>query len=235
MWLEEECLYCGEDIEVLAGQLFGRLAALAAESSGAVLSVHAAGVGQAGRAVLMPGASGSGKSTLAAALALAGYEFLGDEMAALQPGTNRMVPLTLPLNLKPGGLLALQRLYPRAGLPVVDPLATVRHWPAPALAGAVGNYDVRAIVFPRFKVGAACALTPLTPSECLHRLLESPAVVAWRLGEKVIHSWLEWLRGVPAALLRYGRIEDAVDLVAGVFDSAGASTGRKPERREAED
>lgn len=46
-------------------------------------NVHASCASIEGRAIVLPGSSGSGKSTLAVALALAGFEFQGDDMLFL--------------------------------------------------------------------------------------------------------------------------------------------------------
>lgn len=48
-------------------------------------AVHAAGLARRGAAILIAGASGSGKTTLALALARAGFDFLGDDLAFLGP------------------------------------------------------------------------------------------------------------------------------------------------------
>ncbi len=58
-----------------------------------VYALHAAAVARGGAVLLFPGASGSGKTTLALALARAGFEFLGDDVAflALTPAGLRVV------------------------------------------------------------------------------------------------------------------------------------------------
>jgi len=51
-------------------------------------ALHAACLSRDGRAVLIAGASGAGKTTLALALALAGLDFLSDDLVFLQPRGN---------------------------------------------------------------------------------------------------------------------------------------------------
>lgn len=58
--------------------------------------LHAAGVVDDERAILIPAASGSGKTTLAIALARAGYGLLSDDMVFLRRGTSGIEVLSFP-------------------------------------------------------------------------------------------------------------------------------------------
>ncbi|HEX6106795.1 MAG TPA: hypothetical protein VFZ26_14500 [Gemmatimonadales bacterium] len=59
-------------------------------------ALHAAALARRGTAVLFAGASGSGKTTLALALARAGFDFLGDDLAFLAPGEAGLKVLAFP-------------------------------------------------------------------------------------------------------------------------------------------
>ena len=61
-----------------------------------VFGVHAAGVALHGRGIALAGTSGSGKTTLALALALAGFDLLGDDMLFLRAESGEPVLLAFP-------------------------------------------------------------------------------------------------------------------------------------------
>lgn len=67
-----------------------------------LLFFHAASVVLGGKGFLFVGPKGTGKSTLSLALAARGHAFLGDETAAYEPGTRRLLPMRRPVGIKPG-------------------------------------------------------------------------------------------------------------------------------------
>jgi energy-coupling factor transporter ATP-binding protein EcfA2 len=66
------------------------------------LFFHAAAVAIDGAGVLIAGSKGAGKSTLSTALAASGHDFLGDEIAAVQPRTMRLAPFRRSISIRPG-------------------------------------------------------------------------------------------------------------------------------------
>jgi hypothetical protein len=78
--------------------LFLRLLRMRAD----LLFFHAASVGIAGKGLLLVGPKGAGKSTLSSGLAARGHDFLGDETAAFEPASRRLLPFRRPLGIKPG-------------------------------------------------------------------------------------------------------------------------------------
>jgi hypothetical protein len=67
------------------------------------LLVHAGSVvAPGGGAVLLVGTSGAGKSTTVATLVRAGWGFLSDELAVIDPATGLVEPHPRPISLKPG-------------------------------------------------------------------------------------------------------------------------------------
>jgi hypothetical protein len=63
---------------------------------------HAASIGIHGNGVMLVGPKGSGKSTASLALAARGHALLGDETAAFDPATSRLLPMPRPVGIKPG-------------------------------------------------------------------------------------------------------------------------------------
>lgn len=135
--------------------------------------VHAAVASLDDRALILPGRSGAGKTTLVAALALAGWTYLSDEVACLGPDGARVRPYPRPLALEPGswGLVpdAIDR-WP-AGVPA---MVTDLRLVLPAAIGTARLPSAAtpvAIVFPEVVPGATSRLEPLARAEALERLL----------------------------------------------------------------
>lgn len=124
------------------------------------VTVHAAILERAGRAVILPAPPGSGKSTLCAALMLAGWRLLSDEMALLDPATGLFTPSPRPVSLKNQSIEVIRQRAPQA---VMGPVAhdtlkgTVAHL-RPSLSsvqGASRTAQPGWVVFPKYEAGAA--------------------------------------------------------------------------------
>lgn len=181
---------------------------------GRYLLLHAGALARDGRGLILPAASGSGKTTLTAALLRAGFQYLGDEVAALQLATWRLVPFAKSLCVKPGSRRALAPLYPQ--LAADDQrVAYIRPpddgWPAAPV-------PVRHVVFPEYVSGARAALTPLTRAAALPRLLAHGFNVA-ALGARGVEGLVELLRGVECYALTTGDLNRAVEALVRVTGS----------------
>jgi hypothetical protein len=126
------------------------------------LLLHAAAVSLAGHGVLLPGPSGSGKSVSAAALVLAGFDYLTDEAAAIDPETLEIAPYPKPLSLRPPSAQQLGIALPalgHLGPPSLAPSSVLR-------AHSDGRQvPVRLLLFPRYDPGAISELTPMSRAE----------------------------------------------------------------------
>ncbi len=130
-----------------------------------LLSLHAAVLEKNGRAVLLPGEPGAGKSTLTAALALAGWRLLSDEIALLRLEDGLLLPLARPVNLKSASIDIIRARFPEA---VFGPLSadthkgTVIHLRPPGDAVARMHEAARPawVVFPRWQAGAVARFSP---------------------------------------------------------------------------
>jgi len=146
--------------------------ALTAVSTYAVF--HSAVLDDGGSGILLPAASGSGKTTLTAALVRAGFGYLSDEAALVDPATRRIHAYPKPLSVKwpllTARLLALPDEVAREA-----PREPGRIWHLdPTLLAADCRREettVRAIIFPRYEPGGRTALRPLSRSEAALRLL----------------------------------------------------------------
>ena len=114
----------------------------AAEAGRDHLLIHAAGVQDGMRGVLLPGPSGSGKSTLAAGLVRSGLAYLSDELVALEVGSGHLLPYAKPISLKRGSFGVLYDMVPLAPRRADDGSAT------PEMLVAVGTSVGRLVGMP---------------------------------------------------------------------------------------
>src|SRR5690606_35159456 len=78
------------------------------------LLLHAAVVEREGRAAVLVGRSGAGKSTLCAALMLAGWRLLSDEIAIISTQDGALHALARPINIKNDAIDVIRRRSPEA-------------------------------------------------------------------------------------------------------------------------
>lgn len=157
----------------MARSLVWLLNALALRAPSADAHVHAASVSLGGRAVVIPGRSGAGKTTLALALALAGWTYLSDEVAAIGPGGDVVHPYPRPLALDPGSwplFPGIEARWPPDVPRLVDDVRLV----LPARLGAGGAPAPAApvaFVFPEVVAGAPTSLEPVHRADALERVV----------------------------------------------------------------
>jgi energy-coupling factor transporter ATP-binding protein EcfA2 len=160
------------DVRAMARTLVWYTNALALQTPSLRVHVHAAVASLDGRAVLLPGRPGAGKTTLVTALALAGFQYLSDEVAAVDPSGHTVHPYPRPiaLELAAGPLLPpLPRLWP-AGADLVDDLhLVVPSWLGADVVGGPATPVV--LVFPHVAPGVRTELVAMTRANALVELL----------------------------------------------------------------
>jgi hypothetical protein len=127
------------------------------------LMLHAAVLERHGRAVILPGDPGAGKSTLTAALMLAGWRLLSDEITMIDRDDGFLVPLARPVSLKNRSIEVI-RAFDRSA--VIGDVAhdthkgTVAHLrpSRDSVARVAEKAEPAHIVFPRWREGAPTAL-----------------------------------------------------------------------------
>jgi hypothetical protein len=136
------------------------------------LLLHAGAVTMDGRAVILPAPPESGKSSLAIALLQAGFDYLSDELAAIDPFTGWIHPFPKRIWVTDGSLehfpgLA-ERLQDRAGLGAGLLKRYVRPDDLDAAIGAAGRVGL--VVFPTSDHHGAPRVSRLSRAQAVHRL-----------------------------------------------------------------
>jgi HprK-related kinase A len=187
------------------------------------LLLHASAVERDGRALLLTGASGAGKSTLSALLGEAGWRFMGDEFALLDPETGLLHPFPRAISLKNQSLALFDNAAPERLGPVLKgtPKGMIRHLRPPADAIARMNEPARPalILFPRFGRDFEPETRPVGAAETFVRLTQaSTNYVA--LGERGFDALTGLVAATPAFAIDYRSSEEAAALVETLWSAA---------------
>jgi hypothetical protein len=67
---------------------------------------------------------------------------------------------------------------------------------------------VAALIFPRYRAGAALEQQPMTPAEAMAAICQARSLLDRR--PEVLAETLRWVESVPAYRLSYGDLDDAV-------------------------
>jgi hypothetical protein len=174
------------------------------------LVLHAAAVSREGHGLVLPGPPGAGKTTLAAGLIAAGFTYLTDEAAAIDPLALRIDPYPKPLSVGPGSFEALRHLLAGPGAAT----AHTRLVPADDLRpGATGSrVPARFIVFPTYRGGADTVLTPIPRAEALVELANNSFNFV-RHGGAWLDLLAQFVRGCTCLTLTVGDLERACQLL----------------------
>ncbi len=148
------------------------------------LLLHAGAVAQNGVSIIFPGVSGSGKSSLTLALLLAGYDYLSDELAVIDPHNTNISAFPKPLSIKNRGpfsaIVADHWFGPdsaeidtaRQQLPNYQPVWYI-HPDDLHIHICQSSLPVRFIVFPTYSPDHAPQLVPLNANDTLQKLVEN--------------------------------------------------------------
>ena len=179
------------------------------------LLLHAAGVERGGEAVLLAGPTHCGKSTMALALTAAGWGYLTDDVAAVDPLDAKLVPYPKPVLLRDEtvGLLAAHLPALAAADPTFSSAERV------ARAGSVGALGhraaVAAIVLPRPVAGASNQIEPIPRSAALMALMtDAPHRAGLEVGDFRLLERL--VREAPAFRLSMDGIGPAIEAIESI-------------------
>ena len=181
-----------------------------------LITIHSAVLERNGRALIMPAPPGSGKSTLCAALLLAGWRLLSDEMALLDPKTGLVWPSPRPVSLKNKSIEIIKQRAPHG---VFGPVArdtmkgTVAHMrvPSASLSRAHDACLPGWVVFPRYIADAPAQLVARGKAKSLMQLAENSfnQSVQGRAGFKALGRLID---DCDCYDFSYGHIDEALEI-----------------------
>jgi hypothetical protein len=181
--------------------------------------IHAGGLALGGRGLIFAAPSGSGKSTLTAYLARRpGFDYLGDDLVAIDASSGRILPWPTHPSLKSGSWalfaesdpgLATQPQFADSGRRwrYLDP--PVSAWPDPVVPNA--------ILCPSYRLDARAELVALSPLEALQALVADRVWLGGVLDAPRADRFLTWLEQMPAYRLTYSSLDHAESLVRDTF------------------
>ena len=196
--------------------------------------VHAAVIGNASGAVLLPGKGGSGKSTTTLASTAAGLAIVGDDYCAVDPVTGVAHSLYNTVKLKAdadverfSGLEAFMRHMERVG-EGDDRQRSMVHL-HPHFAGAMtAALPVRAILVPRVTGEPGTTISPASAGAALKAL--APSTMFQLAGNErgAFGAMADLVRRIPPFEIALGTRIDAIPAAIGRFLDSGAwADGRR--------
>ncbi len=203
------------DVLVGASDEIDRAAVVSSSQSYVLL--HGAAVAFEDRAVLIVGPSGAGKSTLAAALTMAGFEYLADEVVGVRVGTATSASYPKPLKLD-GRARQLLMSSCRHDLPVLETAGEVLV--APDEFGAVlptGTVaSVAFVVMPVLVEQRIATVVALSRAD-VGELLADQCFNFARWGPGALSTVAAIARQCPGFQIQFGDLERATVVIEGLL------------------
>jgi Coenzyme PQQ synthesis protein D (PqqD) len=175
--------------------------------------MHGAAFEFDGRGVGLCAPSGSGKSTLVAALMAEGFHYLSDDVLGLS-SSGLLVPIPLPLSIKPGSLDVLKTRYP--SLHQADKYFAKGM--SASLLIAPDAWDTEPmpfgeIIFPKYVSGAKPELKKISSFESFQRLAAERLWLGYPLEEARVHEFFDWIARTPSYSITYGDLDASIHLI----------------------
>jgi hypothetical protein len=143
------------------------------ERSSDYVLLHAGAVSASGAGVVMPAASEAGKTTLVAGLIRAGFQYVTDEIAAIDPRSLALIPYPKPLSIDDGSWDVLKEYAPPTN--GVTAAYFGDQWqvnPQSLRADAVSeSVAVSLVVLPVYREGSRTIVEPVRRAEAVLAML----------------------------------------------------------------
>mgnify|MGYP001012857749 CR=1 FL=1 len=178
-----------------------------------LIVLHGAGLvtlNERGLLLIAPG--GSGKTTLAAALDIAGYGLLSDDVVPVTPD-GKLLGLGLPLCLKSGSWPVLAAHRPDLDqAPVIQRYGQMVRFLPPHTPVPARSVTPAWLLLTRYQPGTRPQATPVTPEQALQGILTAEAVLR-DLTQAKLEALAHWVSIIPAYTLAYPDIDSGLALV----------------------
>ncbi|MHB1414175.1 MAG: hypothetical protein ACYC1C_02890 [Chloroflexota bacterium] len=177
------------------------------------LLIHAGAVAAGERAILFPGASGQGKSTLVAALCLAGFAYMSDELSVINMESLLLLPFLKAIGLKDGGWKVLTAAFdtPSPALKATpSDGVTVRYLPGPNPRST--PTPIRFVLMLDRQPGRSASFVPAPRAQALVELAKHSLNLP-RHGRKGVEALARVVEGADCYTLTYGDLREAVTTV----------------------
>jgi len=178
------------------------------------LLLHAGAVVRDGHALLLPAETASGKSSLTLGLLEDGASYLSDDLAALDPITNRAYPFPKRIKLIPDALEFFPGLEERLGdrdLPFTQFERFVR--PEDVDARVAEPAPVKWIVFPTSEFEGTPVLEPIAKAESVKEMAAN-CLNLYRFGDAGVVLLSRIAKGADAFRLSGGSLRERIELVS---------------------
>jgi hypothetical protein len=197
---------------------------IAYKSHNYLIAVHAAVAARGDECVVFPGLSGNGKTTLSAALMHAGFRYFTDEVAIIERGAHRVVPIPVALRVKEGAWPVIAPLFPgfdqRPFNVLID--GTRMRFLNPGIGSFPVNPEerssVRALVFPNYSPEEKTTISPMSRIGALRALQDAGHDMGEHLDAERVTELLAWIGGVDCYEMKVNDLSHAVSIVSGLLE-----------------
>jgi hypothetical protein len=176
---------------------------------------HGGAVARNGEAIGVCGPSGIGKSTLIGGLVSEGFDYLSDDLLALASPRGLVIPIPVPISIKPGSLGALTSRQPL--------LAEARRYQTKGVEARLLEPSIDAwmrdpvplvkLVFPRFIASAAAELQRISSFAAIERLIADRIWLGYPISEEKVAAFVAWIKRIPTYNVVYGNLADAISII----------------------
>jgi hypothetical protein len=195
----------------LVNRLLSRLNSEAIRRTKSFLLLHAGAASWKGGGILLPAATESGKTTLVAGLIRAGFGYLSDEAAAIDPVSGWVHPYPKPLSMEPSSIEAIRDL--------ANELPPEYGWgsrvqyqirPSDMRPRSTGTAcPVRYVVAPQYDRNHQTELHPISRAEAVIVLADNSFNLR-RFGSRGVITLAGMVEGAECYRLRIGELDEAV-------------------------